>query len=145
MARLALTKHFCFTNSMTETSADKTRANHLWPRAATRLFAFLVAATLVGFTIRHISAALDRSNQPAGFPRGMLQGALMPCALPNLIVGNDVTIYAKQNTGVPYKLGYTLGVNVCGAVVFGVFFLRVSRWRKRLNTSRKCTAPLEPQ
>jgi hypothetical protein len=59
-----------------------------------------------------------------------MQGALMPCALPNLLVGHDVVIYSQDNTGVSYKLGYTCGVNACGAVFFGVFFWRLNRWRK---------------
>jgi hypothetical protein len=41
-----------------------------------------------------------------------------------------VKIYAEINNGVPYKLGYTVGVDVCGALFFGMFFWRVSRWRK---------------
>jgi hypothetical protein len=57
----------------------------------------------------------------------------MPCALPNLLVGNDVTIYAQNNTGRTYKLGYTCGVNACGAVFFGMFFWRLNRWRRRMN------------
>ncbi len=82
--------------------------------------------------MRHASSALEKRTEPAGFLRGALQGALMPCALPNLIVGNDVTIYAANNTGRTYKLGYTCGVNACGAFFFGFFFWRVNRWRKRL-------------
>jgi hypothetical protein len=27
-------------------------------------------------------------------------------------------------------LGYTCGVNACGAIFFGWFFWRVSKWRK---------------
>jgi len=74
---------------------------------------------------------MDRSTRPAGFSRGMLQGALMPMAMPNLLIGSDVIIYAQNNTGVSYKLGYTAGVNVCGAIFFGLFFWRVSRWKRR--------------
>jgi hypothetical protein len=80
--------------------------------------------------MRHMSASVSQNTTPAGFMRGMLQGALMPCAFPNLLVGNNVEIYAAHNTGLTYKLGYTLGVNVCGAIVFGLFFWRVSRWKK---------------
>ena len=64
---------------------------------------------------------------------------LMPAALPNLLVGSDVVIYAQNNTGVSYKLGYTMGVNVCGAVFFGFFFWRLNRWRK----AEKSRAPEE--
>lgn len=95
-----------------------------------RILSFLFAAVCVGIVIRTASVAMSQSPAPAGFARGMLQGALMPGALPNLLVGNDVTIYAPNNTGRTYKLGYTCGVNACGAIFFGFFFWRVSRWRK---------------
>jgi hypothetical protein len=96
-----------------------------------RTLAVLAAAAVIGFGMRQAAAALERSPQPAGFVRGVVQGALMPCALPNLLVGSDVAIYAQRNTGVPYKLGYTCGVNACGAVFFGLFFWRLNQWRKR--------------
>ena len=99
-------------------------------RILRRILTFLVLAVCVGFFMRHMSGTLSKNTAPAGFRQGMLQGALMPCALPNLLVGNDVMIYAINNTGVPYKLGYTCGVNVCGAIFFGFFFWRVSRWKK---------------
>ena len=95
-----------------------------------RIITFLIVAMCVGFLMRHMSKSMAQSTEPAGFLRGTLQGALMPCALPNLLVGNDVTIYAPNNTGRTYKLGYTFGVNACGAIFFGLFFWRVSRWRK---------------
>ena len=53
--------------------------------------------------------------------------------LANLLVGNDVIIYAQSNTGLTYKLGYTFGVNACGAIFFGFFFWRLNRWRKRMK------------
>jgi hypothetical protein len=95
-----------------------------------RIFSFLLVAAIVGFCVRQISVSMSKSAAPAGFVRGMLQGALMPGALPNLLVGNDVVIYAPNNTGRTYKLGYTCGVNACGAIFFGWFFWRVSKWRK---------------
>jgi len=95
-----------------------------------RILSFLLVAACVGICIRQISVSMSKSTAPAGFVRGMLQGALMPGALPNLLVGNDVVIYAPNNTGRTYKLGYTCGVNACGAIFFGWFFWRVSKWRK---------------
>ncbi|MEY2465751.1 MAG: hypothetical protein QOD03_272 [Verrucomicrobiota bacterium] len=92
-----------------------------------------LVAFFLGYAVRHLSALLDKSPEPAGFVRGLLQGALMPCAMPLLAFGRDVTIYAANNAGVPYKLGYTCGVNACGAIFFGLFFLRLHRWRKRMN------------
>lgn len=70
--------------------------------------------------------------EPAGFGQGMLHGAVMPCAMPLLLLGQDIAIYAPNNLGRPYKLGYTMGVNACGVVFFGILFSRLSRWRKRL-------------
>jgi hypothetical protein len=79
---------------------------------------------------------MEKSNRPAGFTRGLLQGALMPMAMPNLLVGKDVIIYAQRNTGVSYKLGYTAGVNGCGLIFFGLFFWRVSRLRAALASQQ---------
>jgi hypothetical protein len=102
-------------------------------RVARRAVTLLLAAFAIGCVLHFVIPVVQRSGQPAGFVRGLLHGALMPCALPNLLVGNDVTIYAQNNTGLTYKLGYTTGVNACGALFFGLFFWRVNRWRKRGN------------
>jgi len=101
-----------------------------------RVLTVLAAATLIGAAMHRFSTRMEQTQRPAGFARGVLQGALMPCALPNLLVGNDVTIYAQNNTGRTYKLGYTCGVNACGAVFFGMFFWRLNRWRKRVSGAR---------
>lgn len=70
------------------------------------------------------------AEQPAGLGRGFLHGAIMPLAMPGLLIGWDAEIYSPRNTGRTYKLGYTLGVDVCGAAFFGWSFRRWSRWRK---------------
>ncbi|HZL41980.1 MAG TPA: hypothetical protein VFD66_01720 [Verrucomicrobiae bacterium] len=116
---------------MIEIQAKPSIRARLWRKIPARILSVLIAAAVIGASTRYISAALDKVPSRAGFSRGLLQGALMPAAMPNLLVGNDVTIYAQNNTGVPYKLGYTCGVNVCGVVFFGLFFLRVNRWRDR--------------
>lgn len=115
---------------MTDSRSNAPRPSTVRGRIFKRVVIFLIAAACVGFLMRHMSASLSKSTEPAGFARGVLQGALMPCALPNLLVGNDVMIYAPNNTGRTYKLGYTFGVNACGAIFFGLFFWRVSRWKK---------------
>jgi hypothetical protein len=98
----------------------------------TRLAAVLLLAFAIGWTLNRVAQQLDRSNQPAGFVRGLVQGALMPASMPNLLIGHDVAIYAeKNNNGVFYKLGYTMGVNACGAIFFGLFYWRLKRWRRR--------------
>ena len=58
------------------------------------------------------------------FLYGVMHGALMPMALPSLVMGQDVTIYAPDKTTRGYKLGYTIGINLCGLVFFGFLFAR---------------------
>lgn len=67
---------------------------------------------------------------PAGLGLGLLHGACMPATWPALALGQDPVIYAVNNQGRSYKLGYTLGVNLCGAVFFGLWFWRWQRWRR---------------
>jgi hypothetical protein len=94
--------------------------------------AFIIAlAFSIGLLLNKISAHFERDSQPAGLFRGMLQGALMPMSMPNLLLGKDVIIYSEKNSGRSYKLGYTLGTNTCGAIFFGLFFWRFSRWRAK--------------
>jgi hypothetical protein len=99
-------------------------------RALPRIAGFLIAASIVAWSLNRISVNFASDPKPAGFGRGMMQGALMPMSMPNLLFGRDVSIYSLNNNGVPYKLGYTAGVNGCGALFFGLFFWRVSRWRR---------------
>ena len=91
----------------------------------------VLLAVAIGWVLQRSAEALNRGQTRAGFGRGILHGALMPLALPNLLVGRDVPIYATHNTGVSYKLGYTAGVNACGALFFGFCFWRWSRLRHR--------------
>lgn len=95
-----------------------------------RVLWFLLLATCIGWTLNQAGRMLNRSGKRAGFGLGVVQGALMPLALPNLAVGNDVIIYSQDNTGRTYKLGYTIGVNGCGLIFFGIFFWRMSRLRR---------------
>ena len=103
----------------------------LWRRVLVRVVSILILAFAIGVVLNHISSSLAHDSSRAGFARGVLQGALMPMAMPNLLVGRDVMIYSENNSGVSYKLGYTAGVNGCGAIFFGFLFWRVTRWRTR--------------
>jgi hypothetical protein len=67
------------------------------------------------------------TKQPAGFTCGLLHGAMMPLSLPSLVIGKDVPIYAVENSGRPYKIGYICGVNICGLVFIGPLFWRPRR------------------
>ncbi|MCC7373122.1 MAG: hypothetical protein IT581_00590 [Verrucomicrobiales bacterium] len=62
----------------------------------------------------------DRS---VGLGHGALHGAMMPMALPALLLGRDVPIYSDNNAGRWYKIGYIAGINLCGMLVFGSAFL----------------------
>ncbi len=78
--------------------------------------------------------AIDaRMTQPPGLFRGLLHGALMPIAWPTLLTGSDQEIYAARNEGRPYKLGYSLGVNLSGLVFFGWFFIAVGQVRNQVQ------------
>jgi hypothetical protein len=68
-------------------------------------------------------------DKTAGFAYGMLHGALMPIALPSLVIGRDVPIYDTDNSGRFYKVGYICGINLCGLAFFGPLF-----WRPRCST-----------
>lgn len=116
---------------MTETKMEAVYPVSKRPATAVRILSFLFVAWLAGWSLDHFGTQIYDAGQPAGFTRGILHGALMPLAMPNLIVGQDPTIYSPSNTGRPYKLGYTLGVNACGLLFFGVVFWRVGRWGRR--------------
>jgi hypothetical protein len=60
----------------------------------------------------------------------------MPMALPHFLLGRDIQIYSSNNTGVSYKLGYTTGVNACGAILFGFLFWRLRRISSRAEARR---------
>jgi hypothetical protein len=99
-----------------------------WPGVLRLVLVALVAAGVV----RGLSTWMRYDGQrtePAGFGRGVLHGAAMPLAWPGLLAGHDAVIYAEFNTGRTYKLGYTSGVNLCGALFFGLMYRRVSRLR----------------
>ncbi len=94
--------------------------------------ASLVAAGLVfGWAYGWAAPRLYRPEAPAGFWLGAVHGALMPVALPSLLLGRDVPIYAAHGTGRGYKLGYIAGINLCGFVFFGLAFWKPSRPDRR--------------
>lgn len=109
---------------------DKLPRSPRWRSLLIRAASFLLVATLIGGVLNRVAASMERNARPAGFGRGIVQGALMPMSLPNLLAGRDITIYSANNTGVPYKIGYTTGVNACGALFFGLVFWRFSRLRR---------------
>ena len=121
---------------MSSTQAEAVRKFPVSQRVLLRVVLFLVVAFCVGQLFQLSQRLFRRAPQPAGFIRGVVHGALMPIALPSLAFGHDVEIYAQDNTGRSYKLGYTLGVNGCGALFFGVVFWRVNRWRRKIGVTQ---------
>lgn len=114
---------------MAHGSSDKSilrKAVH-WLR---RIVSFVAVALVVGWGETKIGEAVCNRAEPAGFFIGAVDGALMPLSLPVLLLGKDVPIYAEKNVGRLYKLGYVLGVTLCGAIFFGVFFKRVGNLRR---------------
>lgn len=71
------------------------------------------------------------NSEPSGFVHGIVHGAMMPLALPALLLGQDPALYQTHNSGRPYKLGYTTGVNLCGAIFFGSAYSRLRRLQAR--------------
>jgi len=124
-----MTKEILMTNDATTLNASAP-ARQRW-NVVRRLSCILLLAFVIGFILNRVAQQFDRSPRPAGFLRGLVQGALMPASMPNLLIGHDVVIYAVNNNGVFYKLGYTMGVNGCGAIFFGIFYWRLKRWRNR--------------
>ena len=100
-------------------------------RLLLRLLVIALVSGALGWLLHHSAKSVGANAQPVGFGHGVLHGALMPCALPALLVGSDLKIYAPNNTGHAYNLGYTVGVNGCGLIFFGALFWRISRWRRR--------------
>lgn len=90
--------------------------------AAKRLLRLVVLGLVLTVFYEWGAARFYPRQGVPGFAHGMLHGAIMPMALPALVAGRDVAIYAETNSGRLYKLGYTIGINVCGLVVFGTAF-----------------------
>jgi hypothetical protein len=82
----------------------------------------VVAGLVFGWAYDWAAPRFYRPEVKAGFWPGALHGALMPIALPSLVMGKDVPIFTANNTGRTYKLGYIAGINLCGLFFFGLAF-----------------------
>ena len=99
-------------------------------RVITIKFIALTALTLVlGFAQGWASSRLYKPDHTAGFHMGLLHGILMPAALPGILMGQDLPIYAPNNSGRLYNMGYIFGINTCGTIFFGVAFWQPRRRR----------------
>lgn len=97
-----------------------------------RMIVVVLVTVAVGMSFRPVFQwAGGGLETPAGFQKGVIHGVLMPLSWPALLMGRDVTIYALENAGRTYKLGYALGVNFCGLFFFGILFWRIQSWIKK--------------
>jgi len=96
-------------------------------RLAVKAATLVLLGLVLGFGYDWAAPRLYWPERVAGFRLGMVHGALMPVALPSLLLGKDVPIYAEKNEGRIYKLGYIAGINVCGFIFFGLAFWRPAR------------------
>ena len=103
-----------------------------WPYAK-RLLIVASITVFVGGSVLRASQTVGTNETPVGFYYGVFHGAVMPCMMPALLLGRDVVIYAPNNNGHGYRLGYTVGVNGCGLLFFGILFWRLNRLRRRMN------------
>jgi hypothetical protein len=92
-----------------------------WLRKA---LALAIVTVLFGWFYGWASPWAFPKNHTADFKYGVLHGALMPLSLPTLVMGRDVPIYANENSGRGYKIGYICGINACGLLFFGAAFRR---------------------
>lgn len=89
---------------------------------AARGAAMLVVGLALGWVYGWAAPRFYGTEKPAGFGMGVLHGVLMPTALPALLMGKDVPIFATLNNGRIYKIGYIAGINLCGVLFFGIAF-----------------------
>jgi hypothetical protein len=106
--------------NQTQSAVKSTRMKRLASKAAT----LVLLGLAMGFCYDWAAPRMYGDERLAGFRLGILHGALMPVALPSLLLGKDVPIYATASTGRTYKLGYIAGINLCGLLFFGSAFRR---------------------
>jgi hypothetical protein len=108
-----------------------TRPPDSWlKRLVVKVATLVVLGLLFGYAYDWAAPRFYGPGRVPGFGMGMLHGALMPIALPSLLMGKDVPIYAASNTGRIYKIGYIAGINLCGLTFFGVAFWQPRRSQK---------------
>jgi hypothetical protein len=98
-----------------------------WKRLVRKAINVTVVTVVFGWLYGWASPWAFPKGTRAGFTWGILHGGLMPLSLPSLVVGKDVPIYAPENTGRFYKIGYICGVNICGLAFFGSAFWQPRR------------------
>ena len=93
-----------------------------WKTLVVKVVVLVVLGLLLGAAYDWAAPRMYGPERIPGFRLGVVHGALMPVALPALLLGRDVPIYASTNTGRIYKIGYIAGINLCGMAFFGAAF-----------------------
>jgi len=93
-----------------------------WLAWGTKVGGLTAATIILGCVFAWAQVKSYQADRTAGFWTGLVHGAVMPAALPCLLAGKDVPIFAPNNTGRYYKLGYVFGINCSGIVFFGLSF-----------------------
>jgi hypothetical protein len=93
-----------------------------WRQQAIKIAALTLFSVALGFGYDRAALRTYAPERVAGFFTGMMHGALMPAALPTLVFGKELPIYAPNNVGRGYNIGFILGLNTCGTLFFGLAF-----------------------
>jgi hypothetical protein len=100
----------------------KSTSSPRWRQRAIKITALTLFSVALGFGYDRAAPRTYGPERVAGFFTGMMHGALMPAALPTLVFGKDLPIYAQNNVGRGYNIGFILGLNTCGTLFFGLAF-----------------------
>ena len=106
-------------------------------RLLVKIVSLVILGLVFGFGYDWAAPRLYGPERATGFRLGVVHGALMPVALPTLLMGNDVPIYTTSPAGRTYTLGYIAGINLCGLLFFGVAF-----WQPKRRECQTADSPL---
>jgi hypothetical protein len=109
---------------MDSTQAPASKKHGLIKRLLRKVVILAIATLVLGWLYGWASPWAFPKNKTSGFGLGILHGALMPLALPSLVLGRDVEIFAADNSGRFYKIGCICGIDICGLVFIGPLFWR---------------------
>jgi hypothetical protein len=122
------------TESAASPAADQPRPSKL-KDLLIKIVLLTILSLLLGLTQGWAAARTYQPEHVGGFHTGLLHGMLMPAALPGLLMGQNLPIYAPNNSGRAYNIGYIFGINTCGTIFFGISF-----WQRQ-GRLQKATPP----